>query len=71
MRKVFFTRGVDSARLVAARAAQGLKQSVFELGGKAAGIFFRDDTVDQAVDGVVTGIFAACQPASPTNWSAV
>lgn len=59
VRKVFFTGGVDSARLVAARAAQGLKQSVFELGGKSANIFFHDVQIDRAVDGVVTGIFAA------------
>lgn len=59
VRKVFFTGGVDSARFVTARAAQGLKQSVLELGGKSANIFFQDVDLDRAVDAVVTGIFAA------------
>lgn len=59
VRKVFFTGGVDSAGFVAARAAEGLKQTVLELGGKSANIFFGDVDLHRAVDGVVTGIFAA------------
>ncbi len=59
VKKVFFTGGVDAAKAVTARAADGLKQTVLELGGKSANIFFEDVDLDRAVDGVVTGIFAA------------
>jgi len=59
VRKVWFTGGVDSAKFVTARAAAGLKQTVLELGGKSANIFFDDVDLDRAVDGVITGIFAA------------
>jgi aldehyde dehydrogenase (NAD+) len=59
VRKVFFTGGPDSARHVTARAAAGLKQTVLELGGKSANIFFADVDVDRVVNGVLAGIFAA------------
>ncbi|WP_328393513.1 aldehyde dehydrogenase [Nocardia sp. NBC_00416] len=59
VKKVFFTGGVDSARSVTARAAEGLKQTVLELGGKSANIFFDDVDIESAANGVVGGIFAA------------
>lgn len=59
VRKVWFTGGPDSARFVAARAAQSLKPLVLELGGKSANIFFDDVRVDDVVNGVIAGIFAA------------
>lgn len=59
VRKVWFTGGPDSARQVAARAAQSLKPLVLELGGKSANIFFPDVAVDDVVNGVIAGIFAA------------
>lgn len=59
VRKVWFTGGPDSARLVAARAAQSLKPLVLELGGKSANIFFPDVRVDDVLNGVIAGIFAA------------
>ncbi|MEV5838351.1 aldehyde dehydrogenase [Nocardia sp. NPDC052112] len=58
-KKVFFTGGIDSARSVTSRAAEGLKQTVLELGGKSANIFFDDIDIDTAVNGVIGGIFAA------------
>ncbi len=59
VRKIWFTGGPDSARFVAARAAEHLKPLVLELGGKSANIFFDDVRVDDVVNGVIAGIFAA------------
>jgi aldehyde dehydrogenase (NAD+) len=59
VRKVWFTGGPDSARFVAARAAESLKPLVLELGGKSANIFFDDVRIDDVVNGVIAGIFAA------------
>ena len=59
VRKIWFTGGPDSARFVAARAAENLKPLVLELGGKSANIFFDDVRVDDVVNGVIAGIFAA------------
>lgn len=59
IRKVWFTGGPESARFVAARAAEHLKPLVLELGGKSANIFFDDVRVDDVVNGVIAGIFAA------------
>ena len=59
IRKIWFTGGPDSARFVAARAAEQLKPLVLELGGKSANIFFPDVRIDEVVNGVIAGIFAA------------
>lgn len=59
IRKVWFTGGPDSARHVAQRAAESLTPLVLELGGKSANIFFDDVRVDDVVNGVIAGIFAA------------
>jgi len=59
VRKVFFTGGPESARAVAGRAANGLKPTLLELGGKSANIFFPDVDVDAVANGVIAGIFAA------------
>lgn len=59
VRKVWFTGGPDSGRLVAKRAAEGLKPVVLELGGKSANIVFGDVHVPDVVNGVIAGIFAA------------
>ena len=59
VRKIWFTGGPDSARAVMARAAQGLKPAVLELGGKSANIVFGDVDVPGVVNGVIAGIFAA------------
>jgi acyl-CoA reductase-like NAD-dependent aldehyde dehydrogenase len=59
VRKIWFTGGPDSARFVAERAAQHLKPLVLELGGKSANIFFDDVRIDDVVNGVIAGIFAA------------
>lgn len=59
VRKIFFTGGPDSAKIVTKRAAEHLKPVVTELGGKSANIFFDDVDVDKVANGVIAGIFAA------------
>jgi len=60
VRKIFFTGGVETGRIVAARAAAAPKPAVLELGGKAANIVFNDvKDLDSVANGVIAGIFAA------------
>ena len=57
--KVAFTGGDKTGERVYALAAQGIKKVTLELGGKSANIVFDDAQIDEAVKGVVSGIFAA------------
>lgn len=57
--KVSFTGGDPTGRRVYRSAADGLKKVTLELGGKSANIVFDDADFDNAVKGVVSGIFAA------------
>lgn len=57
--KVVFTGGVETAKLVGARAAQSVKPLVLELGGKSANIVLPDADLPAAVSGILAGIFAA------------
>jgi acyl-CoA reductase-like NAD-dependent aldehyde dehydrogenase len=57
--KVAFTGGDRTGEQVYQMAARGLKRVTLELGGKSANIVFDDADLDQAVKGVVSGIFAA------------
>ncbi len=55
--KVAFTGSTEVGRAIA-RAVAGTKKSLtLELGGKAANIVFDDAPIDQAVEGIVNGIF--------------
>ncbi|WP_117214774.1 aldehyde dehydrogenase family protein [Allorhizocola rhizosphaerae] len=55
--KVAFTGSTEVGRRIA-RAVAGTKKKVtLELGGKAANLIFDDAPLDQAVEGVVNGIF--------------
>ncbi|MCP2325486.1 aldehyde dehydrogenase (NAD+) [Hamadaea flava] len=55
--KVAFTGSTEVGRIIA-RAVAGTKKKVtLELGGKAANIVFEDAAIDQAVEGIVNGIF--------------
>lgn len=58
--KVAFTGSEATGKRIYASAANGLKKVSLELGGKSANIVFRDAHIDNAVKGVVSGIFAAC-----------
>ncbi len=57
--KVCFTGGDAAGTQVYTTAARGLKPVTMELGGKSANIVFEDADLDNAVKGVVSGIFAA------------
>jgi aldehyde dehydrogenase (NAD+) len=54
-----FTGGDAAGRKIYELAAKGLKTVTLELGGKSPNIVFDDADLDQAVKGVVSGIFAA------------
>lgn len=56
---VGFTGGEAAGRSIYEAAARGLKSVTLELGGKSPNIVFDDADLDQAVKGVVSGIFAA------------
>ena len=55
--KVAFTGSTDVGRKIAKQVAGTQKKLTLELGGKAANIVFDDAALDQAVEGVVNGIF--------------
>ena len=59
VRKVAFTGGEAGGVLVNTSAAQDFKRVTLELGGKSANIVFDDANLDQAVNGAISGIFAA------------
>ncbi|PWL21070.1 MAG: betaine-aldehyde dehydrogenase [Candidatus Aquiluna sp. XM-24bin5] len=55
--KVAFTGSTEVGKLIAKQVAGSDKKVTLELGGKAANIVFDDAPIDQAVEGVVNGIF--------------
>jgi aldehyde dehydrogenase (NAD+) len=55
--KVAFTGSTEVGRQIARSAAGSRKKLTLELGGKAANIVFDDAPLDQAVEGIVNGIF--------------
>ncbi|HXW63113.1 MAG TPA: aldehyde dehydrogenase [Candidatus Acidoferrales bacterium] len=57
--KIAFTGGDRTGEHVYGLAARGIKPITLELGGKSANIVFDDANLDEAVKGVVSGIFAA------------
>ncbi len=57
--KIAFTGGDRTGQGVYELAARSIKPVTLELGGKSANIVFEDAVLDDAVKGVVSGIFAA------------
>ena len=55
--KVAFTGSTEVGRAIARAVAGSDKKVTLELGGKAANIVFDDAPMDQAVEGIVNGIF--------------
>ncbi|RQX08987.1 aldehyde dehydrogenase family protein [Micromonospora inaquosa] len=55
--KVAFTGSTEVGRAIARSIAGTRKKLTLELGGKAANIVFDDAPIDQAVEGIVNGIF--------------
>ena len=55
--KVAFTGSTDVGKLIQRSLAGSGKKLTLELGGKAANVVFDDAPLDQAVEGIVNGIF--------------
>ena len=55
--KVAFTGSTNVGRMIQKAIAGTRKKYTLELGGKAANIIFADAAIDQAVEGIVNGIF--------------
>lgn len=55
--KVAFTGSTDVGKIIQNSIAGTEKRCTLELGGKAANIIFEDATIDQAVEGIVNGIY--------------
>jgi acyl-CoA reductase-like NAD-dependent aldehyde dehydrogenase len=57
--KIAFTGGEPGGIAVYRSAAEGLKNVTLELGGKSANIVFDDANIESAINGAISGIFAA------------
>jgi aldehyde dehydrogenase (NAD+) len=57
--KITFTGSDTTGRIIAETAARNLKKVGLELGGKSPNIVFEDAVIEDAVNGAVSGIFAA------------
>ena len=55
--KIAFTGSTDVGKIIQRAIAGTNKRATLELGGKAANIIFDDAPIDQAVEGVINGIF--------------
>jgi aldehyde dehydrogenase (NAD+) len=55
--KVAFTGSTEVGKAIARAIAGSRKRATLELGGKAANIVYDDAPIDQAVEGIVNGIF--------------
>jgi aldehyde dehydrogenase (NAD+) len=55
--KIAFTGSTEVGKLIQKSLAPSRKRYTLELGGKAANIIFDDAPIDQAVEGIINGIF--------------
>ncbi|MBA4149221.1 MAG: aldehyde dehydrogenase family protein [Verrucomicrobia bacterium] len=55
--KIAFTGSTEVGKIIAKTVAGTGKKLTLELGGKAANIIFEDAPIDQAVEGIISGIF--------------
>lgn len=55
--KIAFTGSTNVGKIIQKSIAGSKKRCTLELGGKAANIIFEDATIDQAVEGIVNGIY--------------
>jgi len=55
--KIAFTGSTEVGKIIQKALAGSKKKITLELGGKAANIIFDDATIDQAVEGIINGIF--------------
>jgi aldehyde dehydrogenase (NAD+) len=57
VRKIAFTGSTEVGKLIQRSVAGSGKRLTLELGGKAANIVFEDAPLDQAIEGIVNGIY--------------
>jgi len=57
VRKIAFTGSTEVGKQIAASAAGTNKRLTLELGGKSPNIIFADAAIDQAVEGIIAGIY--------------
>lgn len=57
VKKVAFTGSTKVGKILAKACAQSGKHLTLELGGKSPNIIFEDASIDQAVEGIVSGIY--------------
>jgi aldehyde dehydrogenase (NAD+) len=55
--KIAFTGSTEVGKIIARAVAPTHKSVTLELGGKAANIIFEDAAIDEAIEGIVNGIF--------------
>src|SRR5206468_9875007 len=55
--KLAFTGSTEVGKRIASAVAGTKKKLTLELGGKAANIIFEDASIDQAVEGIIAGIY--------------
>lgn len=55
--KIAFTGSTEVGKMIQKSIAGTNKKATLELGGKAANIIFEDAAIDQAVEGIINGIF--------------
>ena len=55
--KIAFTGSTEVGKLIAKAVAGSPKKLTLELGGKAANIIFEDAALDQAIEGIIAGIY--------------
>lgn len=55
--KIAFTGSTEVGKMIQKAVAGTNKKTTLELGGKAANIIFEDAPIDQAVEGIINGIF--------------
>ena len=55
--KIAFTGSTEVGKIIQKALAPSRKKYTLELGGKAANIIFEDAPIDQAVEGIINGIF--------------
>jgi len=55
--KIAFTGSTEVGKIIQKAIAGSGKKITLELGGKAANIIFKDAPIDQAVEGIINGIF--------------
>jgi aldehyde dehydrogenase (NAD+) len=57
VRKIAFTGSTEVGKLIARQCAGTGKKLTLELGGKSPNIIFEDASIDQAIEGIVAGIY--------------